>query len=163
MKNKVSELIERGELVSDVQGSTIMEAFEDLVKKVTLPENITKETLLSELKQREQLISTAVGNGFAIPHPRYSLLKNSEDERIIVAWLKEPLAMNSPDMRPVSVLFLLLSANSGSHMDALSNLAFLFQKNEFKSLMQSVPQKSELLEKISGFFAEVNTNPEREA
>jgi PTS system nitrogen regulatory IIA component len=93
-------------------------------------------------------MSTAVGNGISLPHSRYPILKNGEDQRIIVCYLKEPLQMNAPDGRLVSTMFILLTSSPQFHLKVLSQLAFLFQNKEFRKTLENKPQKAELLEAI---------------
>ena len=90
-------------------------------------------------------MSTAVGNGIALPHPRYPLLKKLDEQRIIVCFLDNPLIMNAPDAKPVYVMLILLTSSSQVHLKVLSQLAFLFQKKEFRSILEKKPSEPELI------------------
>ena len=93
----IVELIEKGSVLYDVEGSSPKEVYKNVVSKIEYPKGLTPENLYTELCQREDLMSTAVGNGISLPHSRYPILKNSEDQRIIVCYLKEPLQMNNEE------------------------------------------------------------------
>ena len=150
MNNEVNieELIEKGSVLIDIEGSSTKEVYKIVVSKIEYPKGLTPENLYTELCQREDLMSTAVGNGISLPHSRYPILKNSEDQCIIVCYLKEPLQMNAPDGRLVSTMFVLLTSSPQFHLKVLSQLAFLFQNKEFRKTLENKPQKAELLEAI---------------
>lgn len=150
MNNEVNieELIEKGSVLIDIEGSSTKEVYKNVVSKIEYPKGLTPENLYTELCQREDLMSTAVGNGISLPHSRYPILKNGEDQRIIVCYLKEPLQMNAPDGRLVSTMFVLLTSSPQFHLKVLSQLAFLFQNKEFRKTLENKPQKAELLEAI---------------
>ena len=91
-------------------------------------------------------MSTAVGYGIALPHCRGTILKNNEDQQITVCYLKNPIDMNAPDARHVYVMFVLLTANSQTHLQVLSQLASLFKENDFKQLLEKHAGAKELIE-----------------
>ena len=150
MNNEVNieELIEKGSVLIDIEGASTKEVYKNVVSKIEYPKGLTPENLYTELCQREDLMSTAVGNGISLPHSRYPILKNGEDQRIIVCYLKEPLQMNAPDGRLVSTMFILLTSSPQFHLKVLSQLAFLFQNKEFKTALDKKTNKAELLETI---------------
>jgi PTS system nitrogen regulatory IIA component len=97
-------------------------------------------------------MSTAVGNGISLPHSRYPILKNSDDQRIIVCYLKKDLQMNAPDGRLVSTMFILLTSSPQFHLKVLSQLAFLFQNKDFRTTLENKPNQAELLEAVKKVF-----------
>ncbi|MBO5137843.1 MAG: PTS sugar transporter subunit IIA [Spirochaetaceae bacterium] len=141
-KIDICELIKKGGIFYDVEGSTPEEVYKNVCNVVDLPEDLSGETLLKELVNREQLMSTAVGNGVAIPHPRPLLLTKPESQRIILCFSKKGLDMNAPDERLVTSLFILLTSSRQDHLEILSTLADLFQKVEVRrALEQQFPEK----------------------
>ena len=91
MENTLGGLIRNGGVFTDVEGKTPQEIFANVCPKVDFPEDFDREALIAELVEREKILSTAVGNGIAIPHPRKSMVKEDEDQRIIVCYLKKPI------------------------------------------------------------------------
>ena len=80
---ELCEFIEKGGVLTDVEGSTPQEVYRNVIDAIKLPEGIDRELVYTELCEREKVLSTAVGNGIAIPHPRRPLMKNAEDQRIV--------------------------------------------------------------------------------
>ena len=145
-KNSVVDLLERGGVLFDVEGKNTSEIYKNIVDSITLPEEVTKEGVYAALCDRERVMSTAVGYGIALPHCRGTILKNNEDQQITVCYLKNPIDMNAPDARHVYVMFVLLTANSQTHLQVLSQLASLFKENDFKQLLEKHAGAKELIE-----------------
>ncbi len=136
---KIGELIKRGGVIFDADGDSPEKLYRVIAESQQLPEYLSNEQFYTELVKREDLMCTAVGNGMALPHPRYPLLKNEDEQRIIVCYPKKPLLMVSPDSKPVFVFFAILSSSSKVHMKILSKLAFLIQNAEFRNLLAQKP------------------------
>ncbi len=148
MAVNLAELIHKGGVFKDVEGSSPEEIYKKITEMINLPAGLSAETVYNALCDREKIMSTAVGNGIALPHARIPLLKDEGDQRICVIYLKNPIDMNAPDERKVFVMFIILSANQHSHLQVLSDLVQLFQKKEFKKLLEQNASEAELLNAI---------------
>ena len=87
-----SELVAKGDVVH-VSGITVEEVFTSVCNQAKLPAGISPENLVEELMDRENVLSTAIGDGIAIPHPRRPLVSNNDENCIIVAYLRTPVNM----------------------------------------------------------------------
>lgn len=150
----IAELIHRGGVFFNVPGSTPEEVYKYVSHNIELPEGVDPDVMYSELCQRETLMTTAVGNGVALPHPRYPLLKNFDDQKIVVCYLDEPLQMSSPDSKPIYVMMMLLTSTTQIHLKVLSQLAFLFQQADFRNEMLKKPGEADLIALINKTIAE---------
>ena len=148
MTFELEPFIEEGGVFVDVDGNTVEEVYTSVCSLLKLPKSFTKEELLEELLAREKILSTAVGNGVAIPHPRKPILQKEEEQLLAVCFLKKPLEMNAPDGKPVSVLFVLLSKSNQLHLQVLSSLAHLLHDDSFKKILETRPSKEELFAAI---------------
>ena len=129
-------LIHRGGIFFDVEGNTPEEIYSKISSMIKMPEGLTSEQICNALCAREQVLSTAVGNGIALPHARSSIIKNSDDQQICIVYLKNPIDMKAPDEREVFVMFILLAHNSQIHLKVLSSLAALFRDSKFKKALE---------------------------
>lgn len=138
MENEVdvAKLIRRGGIFKDVEGNTPKEIYANVSKLMDLPEGLTPEMVCNALVAREEVLSTAVGNGIALPHARAPIMKKEEDQRICVVYLKNPIDMKAPDERLVHVMFILLTINSQVHLTILSSLASLFRSVRFRKALE---------------------------
>jgi len=77
----------------------------DLAHRAALVLNVDDDTVFSALLKREELGSTGVGNGVAIPHVRLEQVKKPFG---ILARLKHPVDFDAIDGQPVDLVCLLL-------------------------------------------------------
>ena len=82
------------------------------------------------LMAREQLGTTGLGNGIAIPHCR---LAPCEDIIGALITLDKPIDFDSLDGKPVDILFVLLvpREENDEHVKTLAGLAALFNDEDF--------------------------------
>ena len=94
------------------------------------------EAIVSFLNAREDLGSTALGAGVAIPHGRVKGLKNP-----IAAFvkLKEPIEFAAPDGQTVSILIFLLVPEKATqlHLEILSSIAQLLSDQDARKFLAS--------------------------
>lgn len=90
------------------------------------PEKLTKQII-----ERDNEMSTAVGDGVAIPHRLSELV----DRQLLVFMRTEkPAGFSPPDGEPVRLLFLLLAPEGAvnEHLQTLSRLARLLHDSSFR-------------------------------
>ena len=141
-------LIHRGGVFFDVEGTTPQEIYKNISEKIEKPEGVTSDLIYNALCAREQVLSTAVGNGIALPHARASIIKSDENQKICVVYLKKPIDMQAPDEREVFVMFVLLTSNSQVHLKVLTELAGLFRNLRFRKALEAHASEAELLSLI---------------
>ena len=95
----------------------VLRAFADRVAERGLVRN--GEELFRKLWEREQLGSTGIGSGIAIPHCKLSGLKHG---MVAVGMVPQGVDFEAPDGQPVKVFFLVVSP-SGSPAEHLQMLA----------------------------------------
>lgn len=147
----IIKLIEKGGFLTNVEGHSPEEIYSNVCNLINLPSNISAKELCDELMQREFVLSTAVGQGIAIPHPRRPLIQEDDEQRIVVCFLKNPIDMKAPDSKRVFVMFILLSKSSQFHIKTLSELAKLFRNDKFLKILNSKPSKIDFLSAVKNF------------
>ncbi|MBQ9495347.1 MAG: PTS sugar transporter subunit IIA [Treponema sp.] len=141
----IASLIDRGGVYTDIEGSSPEEIYREISQMISLPEGISAASVYDALCERERIMSTAVGNGIALPHARCPILKSKDDEEICVVYLKTPIDMHAPDELRVSIMFVLLTYDAQSHLEMLSALATLVRKDDFRKLLANHADKNTLL------------------
>lgn len=147
-KVDIADLIHRGGVYKDIEGSTPEEIYDVISKMIDLPDGMTANQVYNALCTREKVLSTAVGNGIALPHARSPIMKDEKDQRIIVVYLKNPIDMKAPDERNVFVMFVLLTYKPEVHLKVLSNLAGLFRDVTFRKALENKASEAELMNLI---------------
>ena len=145
-KSLVGSLMEKGDVYYNIQGRSAEEAISSFAKVLRLPKSVDRAALKTALVEREGLGTTAIGEGFAIPHSRKQEAASEESAIMAIGYLDTPLDWGAPDGKPVTTLFLILSAGVQHHLSALSGIACLAGKKEFRSFMAKRPSKKELVE-----------------
>ncbi|MCP2604802.1 PTS sugar transporter subunit IIA [Candidatus Aminicenantes bacterium AH-873-B07] len=82
-----------------------------------------------KLMERERLQSTAIGKGVAIPHCFSDEIK---DLIIIIVQSRKGINFNSPDKKPIRLIFLILGSkdNPSLHLKVLARIARLIKETE---------------------------------
>jgi len=137
-----------GGIYYGIEGTDIPEVLASAVKNIAFLDQDGQERLLSKLLEREEMASTGIGRGIAIPHPRTPLDETMEDPVIITSFLEHPVDYQAVDGLPVFVLFILLSPSVKVHLHLLSRLAFCVRDSSFVDFLRSIPRSEKLLEKI---------------
>lgn len=150
-EKKLSDIIakiERGGVFYHVQGTKISEILKNIAFTINLPENLKPEDLAASMIEREEVMTTAIGDGISLPHPRNTLISDVNDERIAVCYLEEPIPLDAPDAKFVYVMFVVLSSSLGNHLQILSQLTYLFQQKEIQEILKEKPDMENLISAI---------------
>lgn len=112
------------------------EAFAAVGQLFSKQAGLEAEAIIGFLNAREDLGSTALGAGVAIPHGRVKGLKHP-----IAAFvkLKEPIEFAAPDGEAVSILIFLLVPEKATqqHLEILSSIAQLLSDQEARKSLAS--------------------------
>lgn len=144
----VCKLIHNGGVYYDIAGKSPKEIYENICKTISLPEGYDSKEICEQLIAREEILSTAVGKGISIPHPRHPLLKDESQQRIAVCYLQNPIDMKAPDSRLVDTMFVLLSSSAQTHLNVLTQIASLFRDMSFRKLLDTHPDEAAITEAI---------------
>lgn len=144
----LSSLILKGGVHYRTEGGDISSVMRNAVSHLPSLPDVSREDLIRNLLEREELMTTAVGQGIAIPHPRQIALTNPESQMVAVCFLKNPVNFRALDGKNVTVLFIVLSANQKRHLEILSQISYCCQQEEFKNLLKKQAEQSVLLSYI---------------
>lgn len=122
---------------------------EQMVNLVDLEKSIDKGIIVQLLKSREELMSTAIGNGISLPHPRIPLMVGKNKPLINFFFPKKQLDLKSLDGKPVHTLILLISQTIKQHLSMLAHLSFLLSKETFRFALENRLNHKEIIDIIS--------------
>jgi len=143
--------MEFGGVFHEIQGCNVEEVLQSIVARNIFLDETNKKLLLNRLIERENLTSTGIGNGVAIPHPRSPLDETITQPSISTCFLEQPVDFKAIDGKPVFVVFLLVSTSVKTHLHLLSKLSFCVRDQSFVSFLRSLPDEKQLMEKIAMF------------
>ena len=112
----------------------------DLAHRAARTLNVRDDIVLNALLKREELGSTGVGNGVAIPHVRLEQVKRPFG---IMARLRGPIDFNAVDRQPVDLVCLLLlsKGNEGAQLAALAGVARRLRIPEVLQELRHAPNR----------------------
>ncbi len=113
--------------------------------------SVDKDVVIQLLKSREQLMSTAIGNGISLPHPRIPLVIGRDKPLVHFFFPKNPLNLNSLDGKPVHTLILIISQTIKQHLSLLAHVSFLLSKKEIQQALEARLPYPELMSIIEKF------------
>jgi len=119
---KISDFLAAGEVLTDVGASDKRQLLGELAQRAGSAVDLPADLILSELQQREELGSTGMGGGVAIPHARLSQINKPFG---MLVRLKKPIDFDAVDDEPVDTVFLLLlpETAAGDQLGALASAA----------------------------------------
>ena len=129
-----------------VGGATKPDILKALVGLLKLPDTVNRDFLLQALLAREQLQSTGVGDGIALPHVRNPAVLEIATPMVCLCFLEAPIEFDALDGKPVKVLFTPLSPNVRVHLHLLSRISFALRDPKFKALLASEGRRDEILD-----------------
>jgi PTS system nitrogen regulatory IIA component len=122
MPVNISTFLSQDDVIVDLRVADKPTLLQELARRAADSVNVPAEAILLELNKREQLGSTGMGDGIAIPHARFAAMKTPFG---IFARLKPAIDFDAVDGKPVDLVFLLLvpSSSQGEHLNALAGVA----------------------------------------
>lgn len=148
MEFKISELLSKEAIILDVQAKEKMSVIQELAEHLVSKDLINnKEEFLSAIAKRENLESTGIGNGIAIPHARTNAVKN-----LVLAFGRSALGVDfsSVDGRPSHIIFMIVSPEEkkSEYIRTLAKISRLVRKEEVRAMLKNANTSDEVMEII---------------
>ena len=131
----LAEALEAGGIFYGLGGTDKASALRAMVAHLRVPDELDREFLLHVLLARENLQSTGIGEGVAIPHVRNPIVLHIARPLITLCFLAKPVAFEALDGQPVHALFSLICPTVRAHLALLSRLAFALHDDRFKRVI----------------------------
>lgn len=147
---KLSDFVVKEAIVIDLQATAkepaIREIVQSLAKAGRLSEADT-DSVAKAILNREELGSTGIGQGVAVPHTRHP-----KADRLIgtVAISRKGVDFAALDGDPVDIFFLLVSPPNqpGDHLRALENISRHLKDERFVSFLRQAKTREDVIETL---------------
>ncbi|MDR2619473.1 MAG: PTS sugar transporter subunit IIA [Treponema sp.] len=136
-KTGLGELIARGGVYYKVPGNSGKEVLTAFIGALPARPLVSREDLLKAVLEREALMSTSIGRGIAIPHPRNPVISDSTGQFTALGFLENPVDWKALDGKPVDTLLLIISSSAKMHLQTLSKINFFCQQGAFLELLRA--------------------------
>ncbi|MBU1099693.1 MAG: PTS sugar transporter subunit IIA [Bacteroidetes bacterium] len=151
---KIRDLLTTDKIISELKGKTKEDVINELVDLYKGDDRVIDlEKIRTSVIEREKIMSTGVGKGFAIPHA-----KTLATREILVAFgrLLKPIEFEALDEQPVNLVFLIIGKENmvGPHIKLLSRISRMMSKDAFREALANAKDSEEIYE----IFAEEEKN-----
>lgn len=155
-KPNPAECLVKGGIYYHISGNSPKEVLSSAAAVLNLPEDVDRSFVAEALLARENLGTTAIGNGIAIPHVRNPIIFHLNMPVIGLCFLDEKIDFDAPDGNPVDRLFTILTSDIREHLYLLSQLTYLLGKPELRNEITPMKNRQEILELIGNAVTENN-------
>lgn len=145
---KVSDFLKIENVISELKSDTKTDVLKELADKITSnSSNLSIEKTFDILQKRENLCSTALDEGVAIPHGKLHGISNTI---LTFGRSKEGIDFDSLDSKPTHLFILIISPENSSrtHIQALAKMSNIFKNSEFRSNILNAKNVEEIYELI---------------
>jgi PTS system nitrogen regulatory IIA component len=148
--NLIAKLLSPPNVVIGLDASSKKRVFEQASILFENNQGIGRSAVFDSLFAREKLGSTGLGQGVAIPHGR---IKGLKDALGAFVRLSQPVAFDSPDGKPVNLVFALLVPEHATekHLEILSELAQMFSDRALRETLAGAADAAALHQAISAW------------
>jgi len=145
---KFSEIVVKESVVTDLKVDTKEDAIRRMVASLKASNQIAaenEESIVSAILKREELGSTGIGKGIAVPHTKHPSV---EDLVATIAIAPEGVDFASLDGEDVFILFLLISPpdRPGDHLRALETISRHLRNENFCNFLRQSKTPEEVME-----------------
>jgi mannitol/fructose-specific phosphotransferase system IIA component (Ntr-type) len=126
-------------------------ALADLVNQIPdlATQPAAREVLLRALHEREQLHSTGIGEGIALPHARNALVGLVDHPIIVFGRHVGGIPYGAIDNLPARLFFLLIAPTVTQHLAILARLSRLLRDPKLRQLLLTVDRPDKIISSIA--------------
>ncbi len=147
---KLMEFIVVDAIIPDLKSTDKVSVIKEMVDALKDTNSIDPNEvndILRALMKREELGSTGIGKGVAVPHAKHSSINKIIG---LVARSSQGVEFDALDGEPVYLFFLLLSPkdSSSSHLSALDRFSNVIRDCDFSRFMKEASSKEEIVDTL---------------
>ena len=144
LKDLMSEKLIRFNIEAKDWEDAIRQAAQPLIDEHKVLQSYVDDIILGVKENGPYIVLT---KHVALPHARSE--SGALETAIGVATLKEPVEFGNEANDPVKFLFCLSAADNSAHLNALSELAMLFEDQAFFEMLEKCTDPKEVMDYIS--------------
>lgn len=139
------EILSGKSVVVGLEGANKREVLEELVNALEVGDKITdRDKVLDAVLLREEIMSTGIGHGIAIPHGKSEYVTELGG---VLGIKKEGVDFDALDGKQTYIFFLLVSPLdvSGPHIKALARISRLLKGEDFRQKLIAAVDKEDAI------------------
>ncbi len=142
---RLTEVLSTDRVRTQLRISSKEEALRILAEMIARDSGVAPEVVLEKILERERLMSTGVGKGFACPHAKVEDIQGNWAALITLA---DPIDFDALDQQPVNIILMLVGPTTevGEHLRLLSRISRLMVVPEVRQKILHSQTPEEVLE-----------------
>lgn len=143
---KLTEILKLDKIIIDFKGNTKEEIINEMIDMFKGDERVADiETIRTVVLEREKIMSTGVGSGFAIPHGKTNMVTE-----MVAGFglLRNPIDFEAIDGEPVNLIFMLIGKEDsvGQHIKMLSRISRIMNQESVRNNLANASSVEEILQ-----------------
>lgn len=143
---KINDILKVDNILMEYKGDSKNEVLNEIIDSLANdPRILNLDVVRQVVFERENIMSTGVGSGFAIPHGK----TNSVTELVGgFCFLKNPIEFDSFDKKPVNIIFLLVGREDkvGQHLKVLSRISRIMNQAAVRTKIENANNSQDILQ-----------------
>ncbi len=137
--NIMSRLLSSGDVIVGLDVPNKLRALEQAAVILERRHKVSHAPVLRALWRREQVGSTALGHGIAVPHAR---ITGISEPIVLFVRMKSAIEFHAPDHKPVSLLFVILVPEHANdeHLKILATVSEMFSNKSFRDRLEATTE-----------------------
>jgi mannitol/fructose-specific phosphotransferase system IIA component (Ntr-type) len=147
----VSQLLAPTAINLNLRSSDREAVLAELVDQITQLKDqpAARETLLRALHEREQLHSTGIGDGIALPHARNALVGLVDHALIVFGRHPKGISYGAIDQIPARLFFLIIAPTVTQHLGILARLSRLLREPKLRQQLLAAETPAKVISLIA--------------
>lgn len=147
----LTEALNVGGIHYRIPGADKESVLKSIVHIMHLPDDVDREFLVGALLARENLGTTAIGNGMAIPHVRNPIIFHVKKPVLALCFLEQAIDFNALDGKAVDTVFTIITHTVRSHLHLLSRLSYALHQPAVRRVLTAASNRQEILDSLAQF------------
>jgi nitrogen PTS system EIIA component len=145
---KIAEFLSPDDVMIDTAVANKQKLLQALAQKAGSILDVLPQHVLAELQKREELGSTGVGGGIALPHARFYQAIRPKG---VLVLLRKAIDFDAVDGQPVDIVFLLLlpEAPDSEQLGALAAIARKLRKPEIVAALREARDAAQVYRTVT--------------
>lgn len=150
---KITDIISLNNIFIDLDVSSKKALFKEIATTIAKKSTIKQSDILDNLNKREQLGSTAIGDGIAIPHSKIKGLKKIFS---LFLRLRKSIDFSASDSKKIDIIFVIIAPEESKtdHLLALSEISNFLRVKGNKEKLRKIKTTNSIYKIFSDFNAD---------
>lgn len=144
MEVKISNLLRLEQICLDLKATNKISVIKEMISMIHKSKVSNPEGLFQCLLEREELETTGIGDGIALPHGRTDVVK---EMIVLLGRSNQGIDYKALDDKPVNLLFMIVAPKNESTkvLKMLAKISRFFNNSDFRQQLMDVQSPKEAL------------------